>query len=535
MAMGARTPQSRLRLFAALLVLCVIVGFAAEARGDVRRFALIVGNNRGDADEPLLRYAEEDARRMDELMQRYGNMERRDMELVLGGDSDRVRRKLIDLNDRIRRAASDPKVHTFLFVFYSGHADPRALHLDGTHFDLDELKQLVSGSPANMRVLIVDACYSGALTGVKGARPAPPFPLEIENRLEAEGVAFLSSSAAGELSQESEHLRGSFFSHYLMVGMRGVADVSGDGKVSLLEAFDYARQRTLWATSRTLVGTQHPTFDYDIQGHADVILTDLSLDTARRATLVFRDPGEYLVFAGEHGPLVAEVVTPSPWRRLVLAAGHYVVRLRTPAELRERHVLVEPGAMVTIAPEGMGPIAYLRLAPKGAYSRGRRHGPQASLHYRGETLQDFGGMMLGGVSYAVLLGRLWFRPRLLFGGSDFRVFGSRVRQFELQGDLLLSHGFDLRYLVLLVGAGTGGVMLRQEVSGVEEPANVTTGGFVFSGHLELMAPIASGVYVSVGGEALGVLLPTRGGGGGGGADWRMTPSYRIGIGLGYTL
>ena len=97
------------------------------------------------------------------------------------------------------------------------------------------------------------------------------------------------------------------------------------------------------------------------------------------------------------------------------------------------------------------------------------------------------------------------------------------------------HGFDLGRLVLLVGAGGGGIALRQAVQGEAAAGDVTTGGFLFSGHVELLAPIAHGLYVSAGVDALGALLPTRSRGDGGGDGWRMSPSYRLGLGLGYTL
>ena len=506
------------------------VGTAAAG---VKRFALIVGNDRGDADEAVLQFAEEDARRMHEVLRRYGEVLPERAFLLTGEDAATVRRRLISLNEVLRQEASDPTTDTMLFVFYSGHADAESLHLSGTQLAWEELKGLVVGSPARMRVLVLDACQSGTITEVKGSRPGEPFPLEIEQRLMGEGVAFISSSTASELSQESPELQGSFFAHYFMVALRGVGDASGDGRVTLGEAFAYASQRTKRATSRTTVGTQHPTYWYDIHGQADITITDLTVDAEHRATLEFEDPGEYLVFrAAADGPLVAEVITGHPGRRLVLPPGRYLVRLRTPAYLREQTLYAEAGETTLVRPAEMASVAYRRLMPKGVFSRGTRHGPIATLHYRGETLHSLGGMFMGGGGDPVLLGGLWLQPRVLVGGSSFRAGDISLRQIEVDVELLLSYGFDLSAVILLLGGGVGGMYLRQEASGAEGLDDRSSGGFVFSAHADVIVPIDNGVYIRVGAEALGVALRSVDDAG---DRWKVMPTFRVGLGLGYSL
>lgn len=517
---------------ASLLILLVGALLARPADGAVRRFALVIGNDRGDAGEAQLEFAEEDARRMGALLQRFGGVAESDARLLAGEDADTVRRALIVLNGELRRLASDPTTDTLLLVFYSGHADADALHLAGTRLDMAELKGLVTGSPARMRVLVLDACQSGGLTGVKGVTAAPPFALDLDDRLEGEGVAFITSSTAGELSQESSDLQGSFFAHYFMVGLQGVADQSGDGRVTLLEAYTYAAQRTLRATSLTAVGPQHPTYEYDIRGKADVTITDLNQDAAERATIVFEQPGEYLVFrAAADGPLVAEVLTSKPGRRLVVPPGRYLVRLRSPSELRDQTLFVDAGETVVVQPMGMEAVAYQRLLPKGRFSRGMRHGPVAALHYRGETLNALGGMLLGGVAYPILFDHVWIQPRVLFGGSTFRAGDIELKQFELDAELLVSYGFDLRFVVLLVGGGAGGMYLRQD-SSTEELGSRSTGGALVSAHVDTVVPIQGGFYLRAGAEAVGVVIRRDGETS---RDWTFQPTFRVGLGLGFTM
>ena len=91
-----------------------------------------------------------------------------------GGGASDFRDALFVLDARIRREAGE----TLLFVYYSGHADAGDLHLGATSLPLHELRALLEGSAAGSRVLVLDACRSGALTQAppdrSDLRPLPP-------------------------------------------------------------------------------------------------------------------------------------------------------------------------------------------------------------------------------------------------------------------------------------------------------------------------------------------------------------------------
>ena len=107
-----------------------------------------------------------------------------------------------------------------------------------------------------------------------------------------QGYAFLTSSSENEAAQESERLRGSFFTHALLTGLRGAADVSGDGKVTLNEAYQFAFNETLVQTTPTQAGAQHPAYDIKMAG------TGRRGDDRRARELGQPDPGR-----GLRGPL----------------------------------------------------------------------------------------------------------------------------------------------------------------------------------------------------------------------------------------
>ena len=125
-----------------------------------------------------------------------------------------------------------------------------------------------------MRIVILDSCSSGAFTRAKGGIKTQPFL--IDGSLSAQGYAFLTSSSANEASQESDNIEGSYFTHSLLAGLRGAADTVGDGRVTLNEAYRYAYTETMARTETSLYGAQHPSYDMQVSGTGDVVLTDLS-------------------------------------------------------------------------------------------------------------------------------------------------------------------------------------------------------------------------------------------------------------------
>jgi hypothetical protein len=207
----------------------VLVAFARPAHAEIERYAVIVGHDTGAADEQKLRYAESDAVRVAELLGEVGGVRDENQIVLRGKTADQVRRALIATNERIR-VAQRPAM---LVVYYSGHGDADALHLGDTRFELRELEALVRGSPATVRVLVIDSCRSGAVTRVKGGTPKAPLQLSAATDGPGEGVIVLTASTAGEDAQESEQLAGSFFTHFLLSALRGAADDNRDNLVSV--------------------------------------------------------------------------------------------------------------------------------------------------------------------------------------------------------------------------------------------------------------------------------------------------------------
>src|SRR5262249_46033755 len=143
----------------------------------------------------------------------------------------------------------------------------------GDELPLTTLRERLTALPSALTIVVLDACQSGAFARVKGAEAAADFTYNSVSRLQQKGLAIMASSSAQELSQESDELRGSYFTHHLVTALRGAGDSDGDGRVSLDEAYRYAYRRTLASTARTQVGQQHVMLETDLAGQGDLPVT----------------------------------------------------------------------------------------------------------------------------------------------------------------------------------------------------------------------------------------------------------------------
>jgi len=319
---------------------------------DQERFAMVVGNNLGNKPERSLQYAESEVARLSEILKGWGSFTRIDM--LQGNSAGEMRAALVRLRDSLAAARAKGKSTMFLF-YYSGHGDNEALEMGSSRFALRDLRAYLEELPADVRMAFVDACQSGALTGVKGGRRAPAYKVQVADPGSVSGMAIITSSTANELSQESDELRGSFFSHNIMSGLRGAADTSRDGQVTLSELYQYTFARTLANTAASLVGGQHPTYETRMAGTGEVILTRTRSSDAQ-ITFPKEKNVSYSVFSG--GNVAAEVLSDEVHDLyLALPAGSYRVVRRALGGLREKRLDLAAGSSTALQPESMGLVA----------------------------------------------------------------------------------------------------------------------------------------------------------------------------------
>jgi hypothetical protein len=385
---------------------------AAPARAEVHRVALIVGNNVGAAKRRPLRFAEDDALKLARVLRELGGFAQPDIYLLRGRSLATLQQALAGVRQRVTSwRAGDPGARVHVLFFFSGHSDGQAIELGDEAMSFAELKRQVTNTGGDVRLIIVDSCNSGSILASKGGVPGAGFDIHLSDQLSSAGEALLTSSASDEAALESADIRGSFFSNNLVSGLRGAADSSGDGKVTLAEAYQYAFQRTLSETSGTIYGPQHPSYDFRLSGHGDLVLTAVAQPLA--ALEVPSDFDRLLILTSARD-VVAEVGAGAA-RRIGVAPGAYTVRGWRHRQGYAATVAVSEGSVRRLAATELRPIAGEAAAFKGA-------SPAATLSSDGgePAAWSQGALALGaavGGGTGLLGDRAWLSSRLTAGAA----------------------------------------------------------------------------------------------------------------------
>jgi len=376
---------------------------APQPAAVLQRHTLVIGANFGGADRPMLRYAVSDAERFASVMVELGGVAPANQILLKQPRLRELFAALDGLSARLaaaKRAPGPGAGRTEVVLYYSGHADEKGLLLGEDRVSYRSLRDKLDEMPADVRIAVLDACASGAFTRLKGGTARRPFTVDASSAMR--GHAFLTSSAATEAAQESDRIGASYFTHYLVSGFRGAADLSGDGRVTLSEAYQFAFAETLGRTIGTSGGAQHPSYDINLTGTGDVVMTDMRQTTA--SLVLAEDLDGRMFIRNAARQLVAEL--HKPVGRVVeigIEAGAYEVRIeRDKASYATRANAVQ-GARVPLA---------LRQFASVPVEQTRARGGDASPY------------AVAGRTRVSLVNGLWGRRGFVgIGGRQFDIFG----------------------------------------------------------------------------------------------------------------
>jgi hypothetical protein len=337
-----------------------------RAPPSVLRLALTVGANEGVGSDLPLRFAETDAARFAAVLREIGGHERRHVWPLFAPSPEELLRVLRRVGREVAkiRRAGQKVVFTF---YYSGHANPSELRLTRGVLPYAELRRELARIAADVRLVILDACHSGAFQKLarKGGKPSRGFRIRLVDELSARGEVVIASSAPNEEAQESATLQGSFFTTHLITGLRGAADRDGDARVTLGEAYQYAYAQTLRSTALSPAGLQHPRFQYEVTGRQDLVL---SWPGGAASTLLLRatSAGQFLVFSARGHTLYAEVpAEPGDAPRIALPEGVYLVHKRTARGLLRATLRLARGQVGELDESSMAVSAYETVALRG--------------------------------------------------------------------------------------------------------------------------------------------------------------------------
>jgi hypothetical protein len=234
---------------------------------------------------------------------------------------------------------------TEIVFYYSGHSDDEGLLLNREKYYYRELREKINNIPSDMRIVILDSCASGAFTRIKGGEKTLPFLIDSSST--AEGYAFLTSSSANESSQESDRIASSYFTHSLVAGLRGAADTAGDGRVTLNELYRYAYAETMARTETSLYGTQHPSYDIQINGSGDLVLTDVKQTSA--GIVIDEKITGRLTIRDSQDRLIVEINKIARVLELGLEPGIYSITLQQGGDLFRAEVTLIQGQRTLVS------------------------------------------------------------------------------------------------------------------------------------------------------------------------------------------
>ncbi|MBX3260142.1 MAG: caspase family protein [Labilithrix sp.] len=314
-----------LRRVAAALAAIGLACVSADALAEPVRILVSAGNKLGLPAERPLKFADNDAKRVRDVMVSLGGV-RSEHAFFLNEPN---RGALFAAIDRAKAEAQRHRAEEVTLVFYfSGHGDRDALHLGADRVLVSELSSKLAEVPAGLRIAVTDACRA---TREKGFTADEPFSISATMIPQASGQVWLHASSDGEAAQESDELQGAIFTHAWLSGLRGAADTNGDARVTLDESFAFAHSQTLIRSAKSSGVMQKPEAVMTLREAAPVVLTQTSARVASVTLPRARDT-HFLVYSAGAKSVLSEL-WGSPDRALTLRVppGRYVVHRRAGA------------------------------------------------------------------------------------------------------------------------------------------------------------------------------------------------------------
>lgn len=283
-----------------LLVSAALAGVSTGERSDLdavyapRRVAVLIGVDAyGDPALQGLQFPAKDAADLGAVLQNVALGGFDDVRIVSGAQQTTA----AAIEQAISAATADLQPDDTFLLYASGHGtltvDPTgsALYLlpsDGvldrpeqTGIPVAWLEETVNALPARRRVLILDTCHNGrvgsrsalntttaqSLATMRGEAPAPSHGLSV-----SESEARLFAAEYHQAAYEDPTLENGVYTHFLIEALtheRGAADLDGDGLIDVVEAHDFAMDKTFTHTG----GAQMPRAEYRITGREKIYLS----------------------------------------------------------------------------------------------------------------------------------------------------------------------------------------------------------------------------------------------------------------------
>ena len=212
-------------------------------------YAVVVGieNYR---DLPAAEFTVRDAKMMKEYLIR-----------VLGFPQENI---ITLINERATRGDIEGYIGTWLknsvehnssvFVYYAGHGAPNPVtgepylipydgnpaFLEASAIPLKKIYEMLAGLDVKEILVVMDSCFSGGGGRSVMAKGGRPIAVSVENPLLASNnIIVMSASKGTEISSSYPEKRHGLFTYFLLKGLQGDADITGDKTINVEKLYNY--------------------------------------------------------------------------------------------------------------------------------------------------------------------------------------------------------------------------------------------------------------------------------------------------------
>jgi hypothetical protein len=287
-------------------------GVCEESKAPVNAYALVVGSTRFGQEKDRLPFNNLDADRVKDVLIELGGYQTANVKAMYDPNLSAFKSAIANFAEHLF-ALKQQGEETEFFLYYSGYARECSLQLGLEEFPFDDLRILVDQIPAARKLVVLDVsenvarCFKKAFKGSDSA--------------------YMVFSSKNDLLRESVQLGGSFFTHHLVVGLRGAADKGNDGSVTLAEAHEYVRRRRLERAGGSDEIKAGTSIEANLTGKREMVLTrpsekpwSISISPGLNADVViYEKPRRTLVadLGGTRGESVGIVLPPASYEVLL--------------------------------------------------------------------------------------------------------------------------------------------------------------------------------------------------------------------------
>ena len=213
----------------------------APTPADAKVWAVVVGVAAYNH-MPVLRYTDDDAYRFFAFLKSLEGGALPDNQVTILIDEEATHDNIMETMQDVFGQAGPQDLVVFYFSGHGLNSSFLPIDFDGYNNKIshEEIAEMFNKCRAKYKLCLADACHSGSLFAMRSGEEEPVLNQYYKTLAKSvSGTALIMSSKADETSLESAGLRQGVFSHFLIRGLKGEADLDKDKVVSIAELYDY--------------------------------------------------------------------------------------------------------------------------------------------------------------------------------------------------------------------------------------------------------------------------------------------------------